>query len=99
MPKVTIPACNTCNTCNLADVHPYLMTRASCLVGYYNNTCILAKANDTYLNLQGYGGMPTIGGINPCDADPKGAGALHTYLGGNRVYAPGAAVSVKYCGA
>lgn len=67
--------------------------------GYYNNICVLAKAKDTYLNLNGYGGMPSIpGGKNPCDADPKGAGALHTYLGANTVYAPGGSVSVTYCG-
>ena len=62
--------------------------------GYYNNVCVLAKAKDTYLNLNGYGGMPSVpGGNNPCDADPKGAGALHTYLGANKVYAPAGSVS------
>ena len=64
--------------------------------GYYNNICLLAKAKDTYLNLNGYGGMPSKDNADPCKAGP--AEALHTYLGGNKVYAPGGDVSVNYCG-
>ena len=52
--------------------------------GYYNNICVLAKANDTYLNLNGYGGLPDKG-VDPCKAGAESA--LHTYLGGNTVYA------------
>ena len=63
--------------------------------GYYNNICVLAKANDTYLNLNGYGGLPDKG-VDPCKAGAESA--LHTYLGGNTVYAPGGDVGVSYCG-
>ena len=56
---------------------------------------MLAKANDTYLNLNGYGGLPDRG-VDPCKAGAESA--LHTYLGGNTVYAPGGDVGVSYCG-
>ena len=56
---------------------------------------MLAKANDTYLNLNGYGGLPDKG-VDPCKAGAESA--LHTYLGGNTVYAPGGDVGVSYCG-
>jgi|EP01043_Picozoa_sp_COSAG02_P016750 hypothetical protein len=42
-----------------------------------------------------YGGMPTKDNADPCKAGPSEA--LHTYLGGNKVYAPGGDVSVNYC--
>ena len=40
--------------------------------------------------------MPSKNGEDPCKAGS--AEALHTYLGGNKVYAPGGDVSVNYCG-
>jgi hypothetical protein len=58
--------------------------------GYWNNTCILSKAGDKYL------------GLNQIDAKlaPKAVKKedLHTYLGGNTVYAPNASAGVSWGG-
>jgi len=53
--------------------------------GYWNNTCILAKAQDSYLS------------VTCLDADPD---AQFLFLGNNKVYVPGggANTAVNYCG-
>lgn len=53
--------------------------------GYWNNTCVLSNAGDPYLSLGS--------GCSPTDPDLK----LSMILGGNRVFAPNASVTVS-CG-
>ena len=52
--------------------------------GFWNNTCILASAGDTYLD------------IGDCRADATLANRV--VLGGNRVLSPGAAAAPVNCG-
>lgn len=55
--------------------------------GYWNNTCILSKAGDPYLSLQQ---------LSPSSQEEPSSSELHTYLGNNMVYAPGASVTVSW---
>jgi hypothetical protein len=53
--------------------------------GYYNNTCILANANDPYLTYDG-------------TCNPSSAPTVTVTTNHNAVYAPNADVSVSICG-
>ncbi|CAE8637965.1 unnamed protein product [Polarella glacialis] len=55
--------------------------------GYWNNTCILAKAGDTYLSLSQ---------LSPKEGTVPSKAAFHTYLGSNTIFVPNASCTVTW---